>query len=97
MAEIGFDHARIAHHDLRRPFGDDAPLREHKNVFGEAHLPERELGHLEGYARSRPVRVGNAADQQLQLDVYGEVVDGALRLVLGGEKVDPVETEKEAA
>jgi GH15 family glucan-1,4-alpha-glucosidase len=60
------------------------------NVFGEAHLPERELSHLEGYARSQPVRVGNAADRQLQLDVYGEVVDGALRSALGGDKLDRV-------
>ena len=47
------------------------------NVFGEAHLPEEELPHLVGYAHSRPVRIGNDAHHQLQLDVYGEVIDAA--------------------
>ena len=42
---------------------------------GERRLPETEIGWLRGYADSRPVRVGNAAHQQLQLDVYGEVMD----------------------
>jgi GH15 family glucan-1,4-alpha-glucosidase len=58
------------------------------DVFGEAKLPERELGHLEGYAGSRPVRIGNDAQGQLQLDVYGEVVDAAARFVDGGGRFD---------
>ncbi|MGD9889853.1 MAG: glycoside hydrolase family 15 protein, partial [Dehalococcoidia bacterium] len=45
------------------------------DVFGESKLPEKELPHLEGYARSHPVRIGNDAHGQLQLDVYGEVMD----------------------
>ena len=44
------------------------------DVFGEARLPESILGHLEGYDRSAPVRIGNDAHHQFQLDVYGEVL-----------------------
>ncbi len=49
------------------------------DVFGEARLPERQLDHLEGYKGSKPVRVGNDAHGQLQLDVYGEVLDAVAR------------------
>ncbi|MCC6173921.1 MAG: glycoside hydrolase family 15 protein [Chloroflexi bacterium] len=45
------------------------------DVFGEARLAEHELPHLDGYASSRPVRIGNGAHGQFQLDVYGEVID----------------------
>ena len=58
------------------------------DVFGEAKLPERELPHLEGYAGSRPVRIGNDAQGQLQLDVYGEVINGAARFLDRGGRVD---------
>ena len=47
---------------------------------GERHLDERELDHLEGFAGSRPVRIGNAAWRQQQLDVLGEVLDVAASL-----------------
>jgi GH15 family glucan-1,4-alpha-glucosidase len=56
-------------------------------VEGERHLDERELDHLEGFAGSRPVRIGNAAWRQRQHDVLGEVLDVALLVVeeLGDE------------
>ena len=44
-------------------------------IDGRTELPEHELTHLAGYAGSAPVRVGNAASQQLQLDIYGELID----------------------
>ncbi len=44
-------------------------------VDGERDLPERTLDHLAGHRSSRPVRVGNTAARQFQLDVYGEVLD----------------------
>jgi GH15 family glucan-1,4-alpha-glucosidase len=47
---------------------------------GESDLPEEELHHLEGYKGSRPVRIGNGAAEQRQLDIYGEIMDAALKL-----------------
>jgi GH15 family glucan-1,4-alpha-glucosidase len=44
-------------------------------IHGERHLPECELPWLNGFSRSKPVRIGNAASEQLQLDVFGEVAD----------------------
>jgi GH15 family glucan-1,4-alpha-glucosidase len=61
---------------LRRAVaGDPADLQIMYGLAGERRLDERELEWLPGYERSRPVRVGNAASEQLQLDVYGEVLD----------------------
>jgi GH15 family glucan-1,4-alpha-glucosidase len=51
------------------------------DIMGNRRIPEYELDWLPGYEGSRPVRIGNAAVEQLQLDVYGEVID-ALHLAL---------------
>lgn len=58
------------------------------DVYGKAQLPEDELAHLEGYAKSRPVRIGNGAHDQIQLDVYGEVLDAVSRLANGPDFFD---------
>jgi GH15 family glucan-1,4-alpha-glucosidase len=63
-------------------------LRIIYDVFGECPPDERELLHLSGHADSRPVRVGNAAIEQLQLDVYGEVVDAVAHFIGESEKLD---------
>ena len=49
-------------------------------IGGEHDLTERELGHLSGWRSSAPVRIGNGAWNQRQLDVYGELLDAAHRL-----------------
>src|SRR5262245_34234183 len=61
------------------------------DVYGRGRLPEEELTHFEGYRGSRPVRVGNDAWSQRQLDVYGEVVFAADAYVQGGGTLEPVE------
>lgn len=57
-------------------------------VGGERMLPEVELWALEGYRGSRPVRVGNGAANQFQLDVYGELVDTAWLYHRHGGRID---------
>ncbi|MFP4071521.1 MAG: glycoside hydrolase family 15 protein [Desulfovibrionales bacterium] len=47
---------------------------------GETNLPEYELSHLDGHKGSRPVRIGNGAAGQKQLDIYGELMEAALKL-----------------
>lgn len=58
----------------------ETPLQIMFGIGGEHDLSERELGHLSGWRASRPVRVGNAAWLQPQLDVYGELLDAAWHL-----------------
>jgi len=60
---------------LRAVAGDPDDLQIMYGPAGERRLPERELTWLAGYEGSRPVRVGNGASRQFQLDVYGEVLD----------------------
>jgi len=60
---------------LRAVAGDPSQLQIMYGAAGERSLPEFELKHLCGYENSRPVRVGNAASEQFQLDVYGELMD----------------------
>ena len=60
---------------LRAVAGDPSRLQILYGVSGERRIPEYEVPWLSGYEGSRPVRVGNAAVDQLQLDVFGELID----------------------
>ncbi|MFC8510590.1 glycoside hydrolase family 15 protein [Streptomyces sp. NPDC057411] len=64
---------------LRAVAGDPADLQIMYGPAGERRLPETVLPWLRGYAESAPVRTGNAAVEQFQLDVYGEVMDSLSR------------------
>jgi GH15 family glucan-1,4-alpha-glucosidase len=75
---------------LRAVAGDPADLQIMYGLAGERRLDERTLDWLPGYERSTPVRIGNAASEQLQLDVYGEVLDAAYQTrVHSGTPNDP--------
>jgi GH15 family glucan-1,4-alpha-glucosidase len=58
---------------------EDRPLQIMYGVGGERDLAERELPHLRGHRGSRPVRVGNGAWNQVQLDIFGEFIDAYSR------------------
>jgi GH15 family glucan-1,4-alpha-glucosidase len=60
---------------LRAVAGSPSDLQIAYGVRGERRLPELALDWLTGYENSRPVRIGNAACEQFQLDVYGELLD----------------------
>lgn len=60
---------------LRAAAGDPAALQIMYGVAGERRLSEFTLDQLPGYESSKPVRIGNAAAEQFQLDVFGEVMD----------------------
>jgi GH15 family glucan-1,4-alpha-glucosidase len=74
---------------IRAIAGDPADLQIMYGVAGERRLSEFELPWLGGYEGSKPVRVGNAASGQLQLDVYGEVLDCFYQARAHGLPVDP--------
>ncbi|HEX5419839.1 MAG TPA: glycoside hydrolase family 15 protein, partial [Gammaproteobacteria bacterium] len=69
--------------------GDPSKLQIMYGAAGERRLPESEVPWLPGYEDSRPVRIGNAAVDQLQLDVYGELFDTLHVARRAGVEADP--------
>jgi GH15 family glucan-1,4-alpha-glucosidase len=61
--------------DRCREHARGSPLQVMYRIDGNAYLPEKQLKCFEGYKNSSPVRIGNAASSQLQLDIFGELMD----------------------
>ncbi|HUG56994.1 MAG TPA: glycoside hydrolase family 15 protein [Candidimonas sp.] len=79
-----FDEARAWRDWLTRSIaGNPDQMQIMYGLGGERHLPEYELPWLIGYEDSQPVRIGNAAATQTQLDVYGEVADAMAQAIKG--------------
>jgi GH15 family glucan-1,4-alpha-glucosidase len=74
---------------LRAVAGSPDQLQIMYGVAGERDLPERQLDWLAGHAGSKPVRVGNAASLQIQLDIYGELADVVKHAAHGGLAAAP--------
>ncbi len=77
---LGYTHeAGEFMHWIRKQFDKNidrgSELQLMYGIDGEANLKEKDLDHLEGYRCSKPVRIGNEAYNQLQLDIYGELMD----------------------
>ncbi len=76
LLTAGYSDEALAFRDfmVRAGTGDPSKLQIMYGIGGERRLTEFELEELPGYEGSKPVRIGNAASEQFQLDVYGEVV-----------------------
>ncbi|WP_050062017.1 glycoside hydrolase family 15 protein [Silvibacterium bohemicum] len=90
LLSVGYhEEAQAWQHWLLQAVGSDARcLQIMYGMRGERHLPECELPWLQGYRGSQPVRMGNKASQQIQLDVYGEVADAIVSMKRAGLHLD---------
>jgi GH15 family glucan-1,4-alpha-glucosidase len=77
LMNSGYTEEALAWHNwlLRAAAGSPANMQIMYGIWGQRRLLEWEAGWLDGYEGAEPVRVGNAAHAQLQLDVYGELID----------------------
>jgi GH15 family glucan-1,4-alpha-glucosidase len=82
---------------LRAVAGSASQMQIMYGVRGERRLEELELDWLSGYENSRPVRIGNAATKQFQLDVYGEVLDSMYRAHRAGIETNETEWNLQVA
>jgi GH15 family glucan-1,4-alpha-glucosidase len=91
LMQAGYTEEASAWRDwlLRAVAGKPSDMQIMYGPAGERRLPEMELPWLAGYEGSRPVRIGNAAVEQFQLDVYGEVMDALYQSSRVGIAPDP--------
>jgi GH15 family glucan-1,4-alpha-glucosidase len=94
LLRLGFTDEAAAFMDwLRQRFGESppraaGPLQLMYGIDGRSELQEEVLDHLEGYRGSAPVRIGNGAAKQLQLDIYGELIDSVYLYNRHGSPID---------
>lgn len=91
LMRIGFNHEAAEFVDFLedrcRRHVERGELKVMYRVDGTTEIDEHELDHLGGYRQSRPVRIGNAANGQFQLDVYGELIDAVYLYNKMGEPI----------
>ena len=91
LSRLGFHDEAAAFHGWLERHGESpatpSGLHVLYRVDGRTDLDEQVLDHLEGYRGSRPVRIGNAACDQLQLDIYGELMDSVYLFDKYGEPI----------
>ncbi|MDX2169078.1 MAG: glycoside hydrolase family 15 protein [Deltaproteobacteria bacterium] len=91
LLALGFDKEAHGFRQFieRTVAGDSGELQVLYGLGGEHRLPEVTIDRLQGYRGSRPVRVGNAAHEQMQSDIYGELLDLSWVAALSGAPPDP--------
>lgn len=91
LHELGYDREADRFHQFiaRSTSGSAAQLQIMYGIDGKRRLTESELPWLEGYRSSLPVRIGNAAAKQSQLDIYGELLEMAWQWHESGHSADP--------
>ena len=73
---------------VRAMAGDPSQMQTMYGLAGERRLTEWEIPWLDGYEGAKPVRIGNAASEQLQLDIYGEMMDAGHQARVGNIATD---------